>query len=521
MGVLSPQEQSPVTHNEESPEEWYHFTKSTVLLSFAKLWSLAIVFIYVTVKNFLEQDTINSLRDFLARIGWAVAWWILLSLLVVGILVTIVSAIMWRHMRFALLSDGIHLRKGVFIKQHLHVRWDRIQSVEVEQNLLGRLLKQGSVTIENASSNSEGKLRLRMLRLQDCYALRSSVLHTSGEVRRGLPPALGSWRNFGVRAENELVTYRLSVGRLVGASLLHVSTFFALIWLVGTITIAVITDGFAWIPTLLLLLSSLRSGISTLMKSWGVTVTLAHNGVRTRSGLISTYAQTIAPGRVHAIEIHQRLLWRRCGWWKFEVTIPGGKVVSSESPVGDSLLIPVGTREEIERMLWVILPDLGVDDIPAFLEEAFTGSGSSFLFTNATESARWFDPIGWKANAIALTRTAVVMRWRGIFSTSIKFLLHEHFQSAGISQGPLQRRAGLADLSFHTVTPTVSCTISNLNVADVISTIESEDSLSKERRARAEKESLQVWRTRVGLPASQSNESSQLQSTVLSPRESE
>ncbi|MCF2706655.1 PH domain-containing protein [Arcanobacterium haemolyticum] len=479
-------------------ESWNQFTKATVLLSFAKLASIFVVLIFVVVRNFLEDDEIETLRQFLVELGIAVMWWVLLGIFVVGVITTIVSAIMWRHMRFALVADGIHMRSGVFVKKHEHVRWDRIQSVEVEQNLLGRLLKQGMVTVENAGGD-QGKTRLGLLTLAECEALRQFVLEASNDARRGKVPDLGEWRAFVGTTTNELPIYRLTSKRTIISTLMSMSTVVGVLSLAFTIVMGVVTDGFAWVPTLFLVLGALWNAAKTLAKQWGTAVYLAHNGVRVRSGLVSLFAQTIAPGRVHAIQINQPLMWRPFGWWKLEVMTPSSSVINLEDASRDSVIIPVGTREEVERMLWVILPDLGVDDVHAFLDEAFEGRGSSLMFTAAPERSRWLDPIAWRSNGIALTRTAAVLRWRGFWRATVTLTLHEHVQALNLDQGPLERKLNVANIVFQGVS--VMNTVSrqtHLTLEDAQSILGQEQELGKDRRAHAEKESLEVWRARVG-----------------------
>ncbi|MGL1544342.1 PH domain-containing protein, partial [Vibrio parahaemolyticus] len=43
------------------------------------------------------------------------------------------------------------------------------------------------------------------------------------------------------------------------------------------------------------------------------------DGVRLTSGLFTTVSEVLPPGRVHAIEVHQPLMWRPFGWWSISV----------------------------------------------------------------------------------------------------------------------------------------------------------------------------------------------------------
>src|SRR5205807_5376518 len=56
---------------------------------------------------------------------------------------------------------------------------------------------------------------------------------------------------------------------------------------------------------------------------YNLTVTEAHDGLRLRSGLLDTTAETIPRGRVQAVRMVEPLLWRPFGWCRLEVDVAG------------------------------------------------------------------------------------------------------------------------------------------------------------------------------------------------------
>ena len=93
---------------------------------------------------------------------------------------------------------------------------------------------------------------------------------------------------------------------------------------------------------------------SELVGRYGFTVAQSPDGLRLRSGLLDTRAQTVPPGRVQAVQVVEPWLWRRRGWARLRVNVAG--YAGGEDQSSSSILLPVGTREEVHRVLDLVLP---------------------------------------------------------------------------------------------------------------------------------------------------------------------
>ena len=58
---------------------------------------------------------------------------------------------------------------------------------------------------------------------------------------------------------------------------------------------------------------------------YGTVVAAAPDGLRLRSGLVQTAAETIRPGRVQAVRLVEPLVWRAFGWCRLEVDVAGAQ----------------------------------------------------------------------------------------------------------------------------------------------------------------------------------------------------
>src|SRR5699024_5612297 len=109
----------------------------------------------------------------------------------------------------------------------------------------------------------------------------------------------------------------------------------------------------------------------------------------------------------------------------------------------NTVLLPVGTRDDALRALWLVLPDLGVADPVALLDAALVGSGTASGFTSSPRGARWVDPLAWRRNGFVVMGRGLLIR-RGRLVRTVEVVPHERTQSLALVQGPLQRRFGVA-----------------------------------------------------------------------------
>ena len=478
--------------------QWHRFAKATMLGAALRLWAFVVVIAVAIGQQSLSDGDFDDLRDFLVQLGIAWLWRILGILAGLGILATIGAAISWRFKKFAITQEGIQFKSGVFVKKHLHLRWDRIQSVDVTQQFLARLLKMGTVKVESAGGGDS--LELGLLTRDQCEGLRQAILTAENQARSGEPVRISNWETplEGVLAPaSEQPIYRLTPKRLLVSMIISPSLLSGIVSLAGAIALVVFESGAAAIPLILVLLGSIWSIIKAFAKKWDTSVFLASNGVRVRAGLFSTTATTTPPGRVHAVEIYQPAWWRRFDWWVLQVTV-ASSATEAEEGSESSTILPVATREEALRMLWVFIPDLGVEDPDQFLEESLEGSGASARFVAAPRESRFLDPFGHKRNAMAITRTAAVMRWGGLWRRSMRVVLHDHYQSLELNAGPIERHLGLANLSLRMVATSVDTEQTHLRLADARALLWEESRVGAERRKVAEKESIESWHARVG-----------------------
>jgi putative membrane protein len=162
--------------------------------------------------------------------------------------------------------------------------------------------------------------------------------------------------------------------------------------------------------------------------------------------------------RVHrflAVVVSQSLPWRHRGWWRNWVHVAGA---GPGDDVTQTVLMPVGNREEAVRVLTLVHPGIPEAAALAALEGAGTGEG----FVTTTSRARPLDPLGWRRQGYAVLPDGLLTR-RGAWYRAAQYVPHARIQSLKVEQGPVQRRRGVASVRIVSTVGPVSPAVAHLD----------------------------------------------------------
>lgn len=486
--------------------------------------------------NSLSSDYAHSLgtgRIVLIAVG---------GLLGLVLILGLISYLSWRVTRFAVTDSGVYYRSGILLRTLKQARLERIQGVDIQHPLLGRVFGLGTIDIEVAGG-AGSKVAFGFLKTQELEDLRAEILARASGVfsdatvaqagsfaphhsKAGvpvpgtnagygegtpLPPAGASSpsatagmtpRRFAPSAP-ERVLYKVPSGRLLGSLILTNGVFVGVLVLlavlvgVGVLTTLIGAGGLSGVVGLLPILLAMGAIVwKRFAGEFNFTGAVSPDGIRTRSGLLETRSQTIPPNRIHAVRIQRPLLWRWVGWYRVTITQAGFAAQNQEETkkgFSTDLLLPVGTRADAELALWLVVRDLGVPDPQAFMSAALDGTGEGVGFIPVSTRARILDPLVKKRRAVALTQTCLVIR-DGWLSWDLSVIPVERVQSLKLTQGPLERRLSLADVEAQIVPGTTPCRARHLDVSAAVALSEG---LRERARIRRTKEPPERWLSRV------------------------
>jgi putative membrane protein len=412
------------------------------------------------------------------HLGWAAV-----AVLVVLVLIVLGAWVSWRFSRYRLGSTLIELRTGVLFRQHRQVRFDRIQAVDVGRPLLARLVGLSEVVVQSAGGR-DANLKLAFLGDPTAQAVRERLIElarhgdevvTTAVVVPGYGSVAGQDPAQG-RAAGEEYAFR---DPALAAAAAPVTDATRVLGVPNTRIVQSILYGgpaLTFVLAVPALLTSLALGAGGMV-AWLGPMTLGiggsllkrltheanfelhHQGdrLRIRHGLTDLRTTTVPLHRVQAIELRQTLPWRLLGWWRIRVNVAG--VGGSRDEDTDTVVLPVGTREEALRVLELLRPGIPGDVAVGALE----GSGAAHGFVTASRRAARLDPLGWRRLGYAALPDCLVLRHGRLYRVA-QVVPHARIQSMRVTQGPLQRHQGVATVSLVSTPGPVAPVVEHLDV---------------------------------------------------------
>jgi putative membrane protein len=379
---------------------------------------------------------------------------LVVNLLLVAVLLA-GGVVSWLVTRWQVTDGVLRIETGLVRRQSRRFPLSQVQAIDVVQTGLARVLGLAELRLRMAGADSSGG-RLASLPLAQAEQLRHRLLsmaRTPGAVAAGEPTAPpGTAGATGQAGDDgpERLLFRVRPGRLAGAIILS--------WTgaVAAVVIAVMATAVALTDRPGIVASSLPFAVGIVLAVWrqfngeyGTVVAAAADGLRLRSGLVQTTAETIRPGRVQAVRIVEPLVWRAFGWCRLEVDVAGPRQRRENRSESRRLraLIPVGSRADAEQMIGELL---STQPAPS---------------QRAPRSARWKAPLTYHFLAWGSDERYVVAS-RGRVCRKTTWVPLEKVQSVRWVQGPVQRRLGLASVRLDVAGKRVTASIQDRATAE-------------------------------------------------------
>jgi putative membrane protein len=356
--------------------------------------------------------------------------WLLAGILLAGAVFGFAS---WFRTKFWIEADELRVDTGVVSRQSRRIRLDRLQGIDIVQPFVARLFGLAELRMDVAGGSArEGSLAF--LRLRDARELRDVLLARRDEVRVPWQAAVsqdGSMVPAGQPVPDR-VLLRLLPGRLILSILLTPSTLLLLVGLTA-LAGAFLATGRWWglSGTLPVLAGVGVMQFRTFAANYNFTLSRNDRGLQVRRGLFDLSAQTIAVSRLQGVLVSEPALWRRLGWARLDVSLAGYSVTGDnqqEAPA--STVLPVADRALAMAVARDMLGGTDADRIP---------------LRPPPPRARWVAPLERRFLGVGVGEDATVSR-EGWLVRRTHVAPHTRVQSLRITQGPLQRWLGLADL---------------------------------------------------------------------------
>lgn len=433
----------------------------------------------------------------------------LLSVLGVVIVLIAIFWVIWRFQQFRITGDHVEVRKGIVFRSHRRAPLDRVQGVNLTRPFPARII--GLAKLEVVGAGTDANVELEYLATSKAEAVRADILRLAsgaraarqgeaaasasaplspraqlrGEVNHGVTGMINGV-DLGDVAPQSVV--RIPTGRLIGSELIGTLiwvVFFGLIFLVamGGVLIGAILDGDAprgalgiglgfgiGVPMVIAIVGITWARIS---KSLRYSIAPTPDGVRITYGLLTTVTETLPPGRIFAVEVSQSLLWRPFGWWTIKINRMGGKSAAQQQSGNAqqfNIVLPVGKRADVERVLGLILPDAPASDIPLVWEHGILGPVAGDPYRTMPARAWWRRPVSWKRHGYTLTEFGLLLR-RGTIWRKLAIFPLARLQGVSLSQGPIDRAQRVSGAQVHSVQGPITGYLSGLERTDALELI--------------------------------------------------
>ncbi len=395
-----------------------------------------------------------------------------LAVLALAVFLVSLFYLSWRFHTFRITGDNVEVRQGVLFRSQRRAPLDRVQGVNLTRPFVARLC--GMAKLDVVGAGSDANVKLEYLSTANAEQVRADILRLASgrrlaeeRARQAPVSRTAAAATMVTDALNGLVlgpeepvdepesvvsipVIRLVPSRILDGSLLTLLVFAALIiwgsiagtpWLLLSFIPAAIGFGGYWIRTTL---KSLRYSIAP-----------TPNGVRITFGLLTTVTEILPPGRVHAVEVTQPLLWRGFGWWAVTVNRLHGGNGSAGNAEQFSSVLPVGDRADVERVLRLLLPGLDEREWSNVFANGILGPQPGDPYTNTPRRALVLRPLSWRRNGFLLGPDALLLR-RGYLHRKLIVLPLARMQSISLEQGPIDRAFAVASAHAHTISGRVS-----------------------------------------------------------------
>lgn len=430
---------------------------------------------------------------------------ILVLLGIAAVLLVIIAGfwLSWRMHTFRVTDEVVEVRSGILFRTHRKARLDRVQGVNINRPFLARLV--GAAKLEITGAGAEANMELAYLTSANADGLRAEVLRRASGIREQaavaravadgeLPPEVlapapvdgenhAGLSEFARQRLAELTApeldpnlappesvVKMDAGRLVGSTVLSSTMIVLVVAIIVAIVLGLTTDisfgvVFAIVPMVLGIGTYL---VSRVLKSLRYTIAATPDGVRVGYGLLSTANETLPPGRIHGVQVTQELLWRPFDWWTVQVNL-ASQTSASQAANGaqqNTTVLPVGSREDVIRVLELVLPEVVDGESRERVLAAFGRPSPDDDFTTSPRRAAVFRWFSWRRNGFRVTPEAVLLRKGAIWRT-LSIVPTARIQSVAAHQGPLARAMGLAEGRIHTVQGPLVASIGALDVRDM------------------------------------------------------
>ncbi|MDO5682227.1 MAG: PH domain-containing protein [Propionibacteriaceae bacterium] len=441
-------------------------------------------------------------------------WWFLVAIGGVAFLAGLASILTWWFTRFVIDDEEFRVESGFVNRSSKRIGFSRIQSVDVVQPLAARIFGLCELRIEAGAGDSG--VVLRYLTRDKAYRFRDYLLsrahgHTTTVAESGARPQASVFEDL---SSADRVLVRISPQQLLIGLLTSFEFFISVILLVVAGVIAWrLGAGIAAMAAVLPFAMGVVGLVSrrvltqfnyTLAETGGAQrpapgaivgsaaespASVEPTGLRITRGLTNLTSQSVPLDRIQGVRIRQSWLWRRLKLHRVDIEVLGYASSGDDNQKqSSSMLFPVATTEQVRIAMAYLLPGVQDEFIPLHPVDP---------------KAKWLRPLSFRTLRWGADERVIVSEG-GLLVFVRDTVPHAKTQSVRVSQGPLQRRLGLATVHVDTTPGPVDFVIPHLPVAEARNILDNQlPAAAHARQLAADARLEQQWFVRPSHPPAQ------------------
>ncbi|ASK64274.1 hypothetical protein CFK37_03215 [Virgibacillus phasianinus] len=381
----------------------------------------------------------------------------------------------WYRYTYRVEDEELRIEHGIIIRRKRYISKNRIQSIDLTQNVVHRLFKLVKVNIETAGSGMGSEASLKAVKLKTGEALREELKTAKKAATIESADAEQMEQDF----PSETITKRrLFVAGTTSGSIGIIFIIFSVVFsdldqfipdsyyentfntIIG-FSIIIIT-----ILVLALLLLLWLLGIAgTMIKYGNFTITKHPDELLITRGLLEKKQTTIPLRRIQAVGINESIIRQPFGYVTVYAEVAGGSIQKGED--FSTILFPIMKRTEVDDFLTKLLPEYvsernKLKGLPAQAKTFYLVRSSMLLMLVAIAMLFLFPQFIWapiivlllcmyigllryKDAGFRIDGERLTLRSRVINRKTI-ILFHKRIQSFESKQYWLQKRASVATL---------------------------------------------------------------------------
>ncbi|MFC4401893.1 PH domain-containing protein [Gracilibacillus xinjiangensis] len=327
-----------------------------------------VAMIFSVIKS-IRQSVFGLLPMIILAVGNNAWLYIVIGVIVFSAFIIIGSVLSWLRYTYQLEEDQIKIEQGILIRKKRTISKHRIQSIDLSQNILHRILGLTKVQIETAGSDQNIDASLHAVTMEEGKKLHDQLKYKKKTVGNGVSGSKDSLEEKEKEYPSESITpkalflagstsgaFGVILG-LFGLAFSQVESFIpdqfynqASSWLFAQalqvlIMLAIIT---------LIILWGLGI-IATIVQHWNFKITRYEKELFITRGLLEKKQSTIPLKRIQAIGIKESIIRQPLGLATLYVEIASGEV--GDKTQTNTLLYPLIKKQQVEEFLTKLLPE--------------------------------------------------------------------------------------------------------------------------------------------------------------------